>query len=133
GLTLVLASGTIIDTGAADADEQLYAREPELAQKLVELQRRVRDNPESVAIIRRHFAIKNTMGYGLNSFVDFEGPAKILEHLVVGSEGTLAFVAEAVFETVPVAKLATTTVAVFSDLNNATSRSEEHTSELQSR
>ena len=121
GLTLVLASGTIIDTGAADADEQLYAREPELAQKLVELQHRVRDKPESVAIIRRHFAIKNTMGYGLNSFVDFEGPAKILEHLVVGSEGTLAFVAEAVFETVPVAKLATTTVAVFSDLNNATS------------
>src|SRR5699024_12590690 len=30
-------------------------------------------------------------------------------------------VVEAVFETVPMAKLATTTVAVFSDLNNATS------------
>uniref|UniRef100_UPI002625EB71 FAD-binding oxidoreductase n=1 Tax=Corynebacterium stationis TaxID=1705 RepID=UPI002625EB71 len=121
GLTLVLASGTIIDTGADDADVQLYAKEPQLAERLMQLQRRVKENPESVAIIRRHFAIKNTMGYGLNSFLDFEGPAKILEHLVVGSEGTLAFVAEAVFETIPVAKLATTTVAVFSDLNSATS------------
>ena len=121
GLTLVLASGTIIDTGADDADAQLYAKEPQLAERLMQLQRRVKENPESVAIIRRHFAIKNTMGYGLNSFLDFEGPAKILEHLVVGSEGTLAFVAEAVFETIPVAKLATTTVAVFSDLNSATS------------
>ncbi|MFH0411807.1 FAD-binding and (Fe-S)-binding domain-containing protein [Corynebacterium sp. L4756] len=121
GLTLVLPSGTIIDTSAEDADEQLHALEPELAQKLLELQRRVKDNPKSVEIIQRHFSIKNTMGYGLNSFVDFEGPAKILEHLVVGSEGTLAFVAEAVFETIPVAKLATTTVAVFSDLHSATS------------
>ena len=121
GLTLVLPSGTIIDTSADDADAKLYALEPKLAEKLLQLQRRVKDNPESVEIIQRHFAIKNTMGYGLNSFLDFEGPAKILEHLVVGSEGTLAFVAEAIFETIPVAKLATTTVAVFADLHGATS------------
>ena len=121
GLTLVLPSGTIIDTGAPDADDKLYALEPQLADKLLQLQRRVKDNPTSVEIIQRHFAIKNTMGYGLNSFLDFEGPAKVLEHLVVGSEGTLAFVAEATFDTIPVAKLATTTVAVFSQLHSATS------------
>src|SRR5699024_8714759 len=121
GLTLVLPSGTIIDTGAPDADDKLYALEPQLADKLLQLQRRVKDNSTSVEFIQRHFAIKNTMGYGLNSFLDFEGPAKILEHLVVGSEGTLAFVAEATFDTIPVAKLATTTVAVFSELDSSTS------------
>ena len=41
GLTLVLASGTIIDTGADDADAQLYAKEPQLAERLMQLQRRV--------------------------------------------------------------------------------------------
>lgn len=119
-MTFVLPSGTVINTADPDADQQLHAKEPELEQTLVRLQRRVRDNAESVATIRRHFALKNTMGYGLNSFLDFDSPVKLLEHLLIGSEGTLAFVAEAVFRTVPIAKLSTTTVAVFDDLDGAT-------------
>ena len=39
--------------------------------------------------------MKNTMGYGLNSFLDHDEPVRILEHLMVGSEGTLGFVVEA--------------------------------------
>ena len=120
GLTLVLPSGTVIDTSAEDADERLHALEPELAHKLLQLQRRVKDNPESVEIIRRHFSIKNTMGYGLNSLWTLT-PAKVWSTWLWALEGTLAFVAEAIFETIPVAKLATTTVAVFSDLHSATS------------
>ena len=38
--------------------------------------------------------MKNTMGYGLNSFLDHTRPVDILAHLMVGSEGTLAFIAE---------------------------------------
>lgn len=119
-MTFVLPSGTVINTADADADNQLQAQEPELVESLLSLQRRVRDNGESVEIIQRHFAIKNTMGYGLNSFLDHEGPAQLLAHLIIGSEGTLAFVAEAIFRTVPVSKLATTTVAVFNNLDAAT-------------
>ena len=58
--------------------------------------------PRSVAEIEQQFSMKNTMGYGLNSFLDHDPPAStILAHLVVGSEGTLAFVAEVVMRTVP--------------------------------
>lgn len=119
-MTFILPSGTLIDTADADADRKLAQLEPELTEALTRLQRRVRGNAESVEKIRRHFALKNTMGYGLNSFLDFEGPAKLLEHLIIGSEGTLAFVAEAVFRTVPISTFATTTVAVFDDLDEAT-------------
>ena len=55
-----------------------------------------------MATIRSLYSIKNTMGYGLNCFVDHDRAVDILEHLVIGSEGTLAFVAEATFRTVPV-------------------------------
>ncbi|MDU0478226.1 FAD-binding and (Fe-S)-binding domain-containing protein [Staphylococcus chromogenes] len=119
-MTFILPSGTMIDTADSDADAQLAHQEPALVETLERLTRRVRENSESVAKIRKHFALKNTMGYGLNSFLDFDSPVKLLEHLLIGSEGTLAFIAEAVFNTVPISKFATTTVAVFDNLDAAT-------------
>ena len=47
----VLASGTVIDTGAPDADELLRNREPHLYAGLIRLRDRVRDNPSSTATI----------------------------------------------------------------------------------
>ncbi len=41
------------------------------------------------AEVERQFAMKNTMGYSVNAFLDRDEPVKILEHLLVGSEGTL--------------------------------------------
>lgn len=118
-MTLVLPSGTVIDTGAPDADARLRALEPALAEGLERLRDRVRGNADSVRRITAQFSIKNTMGYGLNSFLDHDSPAQILAHLVVGSEGTLGFVAEAVLRTVPMHRLAATGLVVFPTLREA--------------
>jgi D-lactate dehydrogenase len=115
-VTVVLPSGTVIDTGAADADARLRALEPELHEGLVRLARRVAGNPASVATIERQFSMKNTMGYGVNALLDFSTPVQMLAHLIVGSEGTLGFIAEAVFRTVPRLAHASTGLLVFPDL-----------------
>lgn len=117
--TVVLPSGTVIDTGAPDADNFLRDREPALHEGLRRLSQRVRTNPASVRTITQQFSMKNTMGYGLNSLLDFDRPVDILAHLIVGSEGTLGFVAEAVFHTVPTRKHSATGLLVFSDLQAA--------------
>ena len=119
-LVLVLPSGTVIDTGAPDADDKLRATEPALYRGLAGLRDRVRGNAESVRIIQRQFSMKNTMGYGLNSLVDHTRPVDILTHLIIGSEGTLAFVASAVLRTVPLLRHAMTGLLVFEDLSGAT-------------
>ncbi|MEV1206306.1 FAD-binding oxidoreductase, partial [Microbispora rosea] len=118
-MVVVLPSGTVIDTGAPDADARLRALEPALAQGLERLRDRIRGNADSVRRITGQFSIKNTMGYGLNSFLDHDSPAQILAHLVVGSEGTLGFVAEAVLRTVPAHRLAATSLLVFPALREA--------------
>ncbi len=100
-MTLVLASGTTIDTAAPDAAERFATAEPELAAGLEAIRDEIRADAELSERIRRKFAIKNTTGYRLCAFLDADEPLEIFRRLVVGSEGTLAFVAEAVFETVP--------------------------------
>ncbi|MER7395265.1 FAD-binding and (Fe-S)-binding domain-containing protein [Streptomyces sp. NPDC000151] len=115
-LELVLPSGTVLDTGDRDADERLRHLEPALWRGLARLRDRVRDNPESRARIERLFALKNTMGYGLNAFLDHDRPVDLLTRLIVGSEGTLAFIASITMRTVPVASEARTGLLVFADL-----------------
>lgn len=118
-LTVVLPSGTVIDTGAPDADEKLRTLEPDLYGGLSQLAARVRGNSDSVRRIRQQFSMKNTMGYGLNSLLDYRSPVDIMAHLIVGSEGTLGFVAEAVFRTIPRLQHAATGLLVFPDLQTA--------------
>src|SRR5690606_15981316 len=101
-LLVVLPSGTILDTAAPDADAILREREPALYEGLLALRERLLSSEEHVAFVRQQFSMKNTMGYGINALLDFDDPVRILEHLLIGSEGTLAFVAEARFRTVEV-------------------------------
>ncbi|MFC6258408.1 FAD-binding and (Fe-S)-binding domain-containing protein, partial [Kocuria oceani] len=96
------------------------ALEPALHAGLLRLRDRVRADPASVRTIEQQFSMKNTMGYGLNSFLDHDEPVRILEHLLIGSEGTLGFVARAVFRTVPILPFASTGLLVFPDLASAT-------------
>ena len=117
---LVLPSGTTINTSAADSDERLAAQEPALHAGLIRLRERVRGNAASVRVLRQQFSMKNTLGYGLNAFLDHTDPVDILLHLVVGSEGTLAFVAEAIWNTVAVRPDLATGLLVFPDLRAAT-------------
>ena len=120
-LTLVLPSGTVLDTAKPDADEHLKKSEPELYAGLLQLRQRIWANPPSVEKIRNLYSIKNTMGYSLNSFVDYSRPIDILAHLIVGSEGTLAFIAEVTFRTLPLLQKSATGLLIFENLGDATS------------
>ena len=92
----MLPSGTVIDTAAPDAEERFADAEPELAAGLLEIRDEIRADAELTERIRRKFEIKNTTGYRLCAFLDADKPLEIFRRLLVGSEGTLAFIAEAV-------------------------------------
>jgi D-lactate dehydrogenase len=100
-MTLVLASGTVLDTAAADAEERFAAAEPELARGLLELREQLLADDALAQRVRRKYEIKNVTGYRLGAFLDASTPLAIFRRLVVGSEGTLAFIAEAVMRTRP--------------------------------
>ncbi|MEU9302422.1 FAD-binding and (Fe-S)-binding domain-containing protein [Streptomyces sp. NPDC048269] len=100
-LTLVLPGGTVVDTADPLADEELARAEPALCQGLMQIKAEIEADPALVARIRAKYEIKNTTGYRLDAYLDGNTPVEILRGLTVGSEGTLGFIAEVVFDTLP--------------------------------
>src|SRR5271170_2445016 len=104
-MTLVLASGTVIDTAQPDAEAAFMRAEPDLAQGLLKLRAELTADTALAERVRHKYMIRNTTGYRLDALLDGETPLEIFRRLVVGSEGTLAFIAEATVETVPAPKV----------------------------
>ncbi|MCX7625168.1 MAG: FAD-binding oxidoreductase [Candidatus Sumerlaeaceae bacterium] len=100
-MRLMLADGYVLDTTEPDADEKFRVGRPEIYEGLQSIRRDILSKPELAERICQKFTIKNTCGYSLNAFVDFEKPADILAHLLIGSEGTLGFISEITYHTVP--------------------------------
>jgi D-lactate dehydrogenase len=115
-MTFVLPSGTVIDTADPKAEEMFLQREPKLAQGILELKKKIESNTALRDRIRAKYRMKNTTGYSLNAFVDFDRAVEIMQHVLIGSEGTLAFIAEAVLDTVPDLPVKYTGLLLFPDL-----------------
>lgn len=118
-LTFVLPSGTVVDTADPYADDKLRAAEPELCDGLIALKDEIESDTELVARIRTKYRIKNTSGYRLDAFLDGTTPVQILRGLMVGSEGTLGFIAETVFDTVALDRFTHTAMLFFPTLRDA--------------
>ncbi|MBN8866577.1 MAG: FAD-binding oxidoreductase [Solirubrobacterales bacterium] len=119
GMTFVLPSGTKIDTEADGAEEAFAAAEPELAEGLMKIREEILADEAFTARIRQKFEIKNTTGYRLCAFLDGETPLEIFRRLIIGSEGTLAFVASVTFDTVELPRVTTTAWLHFPDIQTA--------------
>ena len=104
-LKFVTPSGTVIDTSDAGAEAAFALSEPELANGLLQLRQELLADPQLAERVRRKYSIRNTHGYRLSALLDGETPLGIFRRLIVGSEGTLAFVAEATIETIPAPKI----------------------------
>ncbi|MFF0744771.1 FAD-binding and (Fe-S)-binding domain-containing protein [Streptomyces sp. NPDC004111] len=118
-LTFVLPTGTVVDTADPRAEEDLRHAEPALCDGLLALKREIEADPALVARIRAKYEIKNTNGYRLDAFLDGTGPVEILRGLMVGSQGTFGFIAETVFDALPLDRLLSSALLFFPTLSAA--------------
>ncbi|MBK6761104.1 MAG: FAD-binding oxidoreductase [Ignavibacteria bacterium] len=118
-MTYVLANGVTIDTAHSDADRHLQERAPSIHQGIATLRDDVRADEGLVATIRRKYAIKNTIGYSLNAFLDEDEPARIIARLMIGSEGTLGFISDVTLNTIADATTKWTAMIVYDSVDEA--------------
>ena len=96
---IVLADGTVLDTGDDISRASFEATHPDFLNRICELRDRIRANEELAARIHYKYSIKNVTGLNLLPFVRFDDPFDIIAHLMVGSEGTLAFLSQITMRT----------------------------------
>jgi len=116
---LLLADGADLDTGDPASRRRFAETHRELLAGLSAIRDEIVRDPELSGRIREKYRIKNTTGYSLNAFLDFEDPIDVLLHLMVGSEGTLGFIAELTFRTVEDHPHRASALVVFPDIETA--------------
>ena len=97
----ILPNGNGYDTSKPGERENFLQNEPDLATGLLNIKTEIESNSSWEQKIREKYRIKNTIGYSMNSFLDYKHPLDIFSHLLVGGEGTLAFIANVTLKTIP--------------------------------
>lgn len=100
-IRFILPNGNTYDTSVQADYERFVKQDAEIAEGIRSLRGQLLRNNMLVEKIKTKYRIKNTVGYSVNAFIDYEHPLDVLAHLLIGGEGTLAFISEAVLHTIP--------------------------------
>ena len=115
----VLLDGTVLDTADEKSIEDFIKTQPQLCEDLLKIHAQIQQDKELLALIERKYKIKNTTGYSINALADFSDIKDILNHIFIGSEGTLAFISKIRYFVVDDAKFKACGLLFFEDLNEA--------------
>lgn len=116
---MVLADGTRLDTGNPESRRAFQEKRPDFIRRIEELRDLVRANKSLAERIRYKYAIKNVTGLNILPFIRFDDPFDIIAHLLVGSEGTLAFLSEVTMTTEYDYPCKASAMLYFSDIKEA--------------
>jgi D-lactate dehydrogenase len=99
-LKLVFPSGLMLDTSSEDSRKNFRKKAEDLIAEIANIRDEIFANDEVKSKIIEKYKIKNTIGYALNAFIEANDPIDIIQKLMIGSEGTLAFIEEATLITI---------------------------------
>jgi len=118
-MKIIFNDGYVLDTADTENRNDFLENKKDIVEKIVSLRNKTLANAELTDRIKRKYKMKNTTGYSLNALVDFADPVDIIQHLMIGSEGTLGFIAEITYNTVIEHKHKASSLMLFPDIETA--------------
>jgi len=119
GMRIIFCDGTILDTREEDSRRAFLSQKKDMVDQISALALSLKNEPGIVERIRRKYEIKNTTGYSVSALVNFDDPIDIIQHLMIGSEGTLGFISEVTFRTLDEPGRKATGLMLFPDIARA--------------
>ena len=116
---IIFADGTVLDTADQSSREAFKDSHPEFISSIEALRDEVLADKELTDRIRHKYSIKNVTGLNILPLITFTDPFDIILHLLVGSEGTLAFLSEVTMKTLEIAPLQADAMVYFKDMAEA--------------
>jgi D-lactate dehydrogenase len=119
GMRIIMADGTLLDTSDDESKNAFAVSHADELSAISALAESVKNNLPLSEKIRKKYKMKNTTGYSLNALTDFDDPFDIIEHLMIGSEGTLGFISRISFKTVTEHPFRASSLMLFPDIEKA--------------
>lgn len=116
---MVFADGSVLDTGDEASREAFRAGHPDFIKGIEDLRDEILADKELSDRIRYKYSIKNVTGLNIFPFVRFQDPFDIMAHLLVGSEGTLAFMSQVTMKTLPLPAKEASAMVYFGTIREA--------------
>ncbi|MBN1301772.1 MAG: FAD-binding oxidoreductase [Melioribacteraceae bacterium] len=120
-MRIIFSDGTLLDTASTESVSEFKANNGKLIEDILNLSASLKSNKILSDRIRSKYKMKNTTGYSINSLVDFEDPIDIIQHLMIGSEGTLGFISEVTYYTVADEPYKASALILFKSIKDACS------------
>jgi D-lactate dehydrogenase len=99
-MTMIFADGTELNTACEHSCASFLSSHQALIEQLLALSASLNNNTQLKQKVIQKYRLKNTTGYGINALIDFTYPIDMIKHLMIGSEGTLGFIADITYHTV---------------------------------
>jgi D-lactate dehydrogenase len=115
GMKIIFNDGSRLDTNDPASRQEFLKTHQGLILQLERLIAQVKNSSALTELICNKYKMKNTMGYSLNALLDFDDPVDVIQHLMIGSEGTLGFISEITYNTVNEYKDKASSLALFPD------------------
>ena len=119
GIRVILSDGTVLDTSSAESRRDFRLAHPEIIEGIERLRDEVQRDEALSERIRYKYSIKNVTGLNIYPLVRYTDPFEIIAHMMVGSEGTLAFMSEVTMDTLESAPFTASAMIYFPDIKTA--------------
>ncbi len=118
-MKIIFNDGFLLDTSSEESINEFKEKKKDLLDAIKRLRDDIISDPELVELIKAKYKLKNTTGYSINALVDYDDPIDIIQHLMIGSEGTLGFISEITYKTVPENKFKASALVIFKNIEQA--------------
>lgn len=114
-IRIILSDGTTLDTGSEASRKNFINSHKYFVDKIATIRDYIRSNSALYDLIKTKYSIKNVTGLNILPFIMYDDVFDIIAHLMVGSEGTLAFISEISMNTLPIMPYSASGLIYFTD------------------